>query len=125
MLAVSGPVQNIVVELNDGSSFSYKKTFMISRFYVDVWTCDASPGTQVRTSNAFSKLKYFEGISTPKLKKSSQKFRSRRTNKMKSFKSVLDAPGMSCETKQKQIKDYFTRSLNGPMGKDSLDDTAL
>ena len=98
---------------------------MISRFCVDVWTYDASPRTQVRSCNALSKLKYFEGISTPKLKKSSQKFRSRRTNKMKSFKSVLDAPGMSCETKQKQIKDYFVRSLIGPMGDDALEDERL
>ena len=125
MLPVSGPMQIVLLQPQDGSSFSYRNTYMISRFCVDVWTYDASPGTQVRSYNALSKLKYFEGISTPKLKKSSQKFRSRRTNKMKSFKSVLDAPSMSCETKQRQIKDYFVRSLNGPMGDDALEDERL
>ena len=98
---------------------------MVSRFFVSVFTVDASSHTKVSPSNALSKLKYFEGIPTPKLKKSSQKFKTRRTTKQKSFKTLLDAPSMSCVTKQKQIKDYFVRSLNGPMGKETLDDTSL
>ena len=94
---------------------------MVSRFYVDVLTMDASPHTKVSLFNALSKLKYFEGIPTP----SSQRFKTKRTTKQESFKTVLDAPGMCCETKQKQIKDYFVRLLNGPIGEEALEDTSL